>query len=203
MSSACLSYSIFMIPMNSSGRYKCDYLFIYRRLALMGCLFEVLPNKCLFSDVDSNHKSVKLSIVEEGEHSGENSDTQSQTQSQNHLPVPEFHEPRLSSNNSSAENLAANTRHNQHSPYNHSISSNRLNASDHESSNTNARRPSILLEMQEMISGRRPSAMMASLRRGSEAILSPFRTKYDDPEGIGSRSPEAVESRRKNRRYGE
>lgn len=107
----------------------------------------------------------------------------------------------LSSAASSAENLAANTKANQHLPFNHAQSSGRLNDIPE---NTPSRRPSILLEMQEMISGRRPSAIMASLRRGSQSILHPFRSKHDDPnDHVGINSPEAVESRRKNRRIGE
>lgn len=139
---------------------------------------------------------MKLSVVEEGEQSSENSDTQSASQSQTLLQAPnqDYH---LDSAASSAENLAANTRANQHSSYNHTT----LKVPDE---NTNGRRPSILLEMQEMISGRRPSAIMASLRRGSQSILAPFRTKHEDPnDHTGHKSPEAVESRRKNRRYGE
>lgn len=157
-----------------------------------------LTKKIFRSDIESNHKSVKLSVVEEGEgsQSSENSDTQSASQSQTLLQTPsqDFH---LESAASSAENLAANTRANQRSNYSHTS----LKIPEE---NTNARRPSILLEMQEMISGRRPSAIMASLRRGSQSILAPFRTKHEDPnDHTGFRSPEAVESRRKNRRYGE
>lgn len=157
---------------------------------------KALTEKIIHSDIESNHKSVKLSVVEEGDRSSENSDTQSASQSQTLLKAPsqDFH---LESAASSAENLAANTRANQRSNYSHTS----LKVPDE---NTNARRPSILLEMQEMISGRRPSAIMASLRRGSQSILAPFRTKHDDPnDHTGFKSPEAMESRRKNRRYGE
>lgn len=150
------------------------------------------------SDVETlSHKSNnKLSIVEEGE--------TSDPQSHNQLKVP-HNDLNLSSATSSAENLASNTRANQHTSYNHSQSSNRLDDIPEDGSAT-TRRPSILLEMQEMISGRRPSAIMASLRRGSQSILHPFRSKHDDSNDhphIGAKSPEAVESRRKNRRIGE
>lgn len=147
----------------------------------------------LSSDVNSasNRKNNKLTIVEEGE----NSDTQSQY----HKQTPE--KDHSSSAASSAENLAANTKANQHLPFNHAQSSGRLNDIPE---STPSRRPSILLEMQEMISNRRPSAIMASLRRGSQSILHPFRSKHDDPnDNVRHRSPEAVESRRKNRRIGE
>lgn len=152
-----------------------------------------------FSDVESlNHKSSnKLSVVEEGE--------VFDPQSQNLLKVP-HNDSNLSSAASSVENLvAANTKANQHTSYNHSQSSNRLDNIP-ENGTSSSRRPSVLLEMQEMISGRRPSAIMASIRRGSQSILHPFRSKHDDPNDpphVGSRSPEAVESRRKNRRIGE
>lgn len=141
-----------------------------------------------------SHKNNKLSVVEEGETVDE--------QSQNQLKVPQ-NDSNLSSAASSAENLAANTRANQHSLY--SQSSSRLNDIPENGSST-PRRPSVLLEMQDLISGRRPSAIMASLRRGSQSILHPFRSKHDDSNDlphVGARSPEAVESRRKNRRIGE
>lgn len=121
-------------------------------------------------------------------------------QSQYHLQSTEKDQS-ASSAASSAENLAANTKANQHLTFSHAQSSGRLNDIPE---NTPSRRPSILLEMQEMISNRRPSAIMASLRRGSQSILHPFRTKHEDPnDQVGHRSPEAVESRRKNRRIGE
>lgn len=153
-----------------------------------------LPN-ISSSDVDapSNHKhSTHLAIVEEGE----NSDTPS-----NNLLQPANQDQELSSVASSIEslNLAANTRANQHSLYSNKNSSNRLHDT-HENSHTTSRRPSAVL--QEILSTRRPSAIMASLRRGSHSILAPFRAKHDDPNDP-SRSPEAVEYRRKNRRIGE
>lgn len=129
------------------------------------------------------------------------SSAKSQSQHTNYLKVLD-HDPEAPSDGSSAEHLAANTRANQHSSYStHSTIKN----DQHETPTTTNRRPSILLEMQEMISGRRPSAIMASLRRGSQSILAPFRSKHtDDPnDHVGARSPEAQESRRKNRRYGE
>lgn len=150
----------------------------------------------IFSDVDqSNHKITQkqLSIVVEGE--------ASDTQSHNHLLAE--HNGNLSEA-SSSENLAVNTRAKKHSSFN--LSSNRLKpeALDDHSESGNSRRPSILLEMQDMISSRRPSAIMASLRRGSQSIMNNFRPKQDDPnDHVGARSPEAVESRRKNRRIGE
>lgn len=147
----------------------------------------------LHSDVDasSNHKhGTHLAIVEEGE----NSDTPS-----NNLLQPEDQDQELSSVASSAENLAANTRANQQSLYSNKHSSNRLN-DIHENSTANSRRPSAVL--QEILSTRRPSAIMASLRRGSHSILSPFRSKPDDPNDP-AHSPEALEYRRKNRRTGE
>lgn len=55
-----------------------------------------------------------------------------------------------------------------------------------------------------MISNRRPSAIMSAIRRGSQSIINGFKSKQDDPhDPIGFKSPEAVESRRKNRRIGE
>ena len=140
------------------------------------------------SDVDaSNHKhSTPLTIVEEGD----NSDTPSNLRIENQ-------DQELSSVTSSAENLATNTRVNQQSLYSNKNSSNRLNESFDSS---NSRRPSVVL--QEILSTRRPSAIMASLRRGSHSILSPFRTKQEDPNDPAY-SPEAVEYRRKNRRVGE
>jgi hypothetical protein len=157
-------------------------------------LIESVNLNIFSSDIDAppNHKhnhSAPLSIVEESD----NSDTPSN----NLLQGDQDHE--LSSVASSAENLAANTRANQHSLYSQKNSSNRLN-DIHENSNTTSRRPSVVL--QEILSTRRPSAIMASLRRGSHSILSNFRSKQDDPNDP-ARSPEAVEYRRKNRRIGE
>lgn len=142
------------------------------------------------SDVENptNHKNANhLAIVEEGD----NSDTPSNE----HLNEAN-HDGELSSVTSSAENLAANTKANEQSLYSHKQSSKSLNEShDH------SRRPSVVL--QELLTTRRPSAIMASLRRGSQSILSPFRTKTPDDPNDPARSPEAVEYRRKNRRIGE
>jgi hypothetical protein len=141
------------------------------------------------SDVDSsNHKNAThLAIVEEGE----NSDSPSNTHENGH------NDEELSSVTSSKENLAANTKANQQSLFSNRHSSKSLNEAY---DNSNSRRPSVVL--QEILSTRRPSAIMASLRRGSHSILSPFRSKSEDPNDP-ARSPEAVEYRRKNRRVGE
>lgn len=142
------------------------------------------------SDVDDHKHSTHLSIVEEGENSDTPSNNLLQSADQDH---------ELSSVESSAENLAANTRANQQSLYSKTFSNHPND--NHENSNTNSRRPSVVL--QEILSSRRPSAIMASLRRGSHSILSPFRSsKHDDPNDP-AHSPEAVEYRRKNRRIGE
>lgn len=45
---------------------------------------------------------------------------------------------------------------------------------------------------------------MSAIRRGSQSIINGFKSKQDDPhDPIGFKCPEAVESRRKNRRIGE
>lgn len=176
---------IIRLVRRSTTRYRCRKA--YQHLHSLILLF---PS----SDVDAaNHKNTKLTIVEEGD---------LDTQTQSFLQVPDYDIP--SSAASSAENLAANTRANQHSNFNHQHSSSRLNNIPEDESPTQ-RRPSLLMEMQEMVSGRRPSAVMASLRRGSQSILHAFRGgKHDDPnDHVGAKSPEAVESRRKNRRIGE
>jgi hypothetical protein len=138
------------------------------------------------------NKSAKLEAVGESD---------SDDHPRHHLQVLD-HESEIPSIASSADNLAANTRANQHSNFKHNHNSKLNDISEH--ANGNQRRPSILLDMQEMISGRRPSALMASLRRGSQSILHSFRPKHDDPNSyIGAKSPEAIEYRRKNRRIGE
>lgn len=114
---------------------------------------------------------------------------------QNYLQTPD--KDHLSSAVSSRENSTLSLNQHQSPP------SVRLNDIP-ENANSYTRRPSFLLDVQEMITNRRPSAIMASLRRGSQSILNGFRTKNEDPnDHVGFKSPEAVESRRKNRRYGE
>lgn len=127
----------------------------------------------------------ELSIVEEGD--GEQETTQLTLNNYNHinnnntLRIPDLEKDNQSVG-SSNENISKYSKGNK--------------------SNESSRRPSFLL--QEILQTRRPSAIMASLRRGSQSILSTFRSKHDDPnDHIGANSPEAVEARRKNRRVAE
>jgi hypothetical protein len=135
------------------------------------------------SDVDDHQKGSlarELTIVEEGD--GEHETTHlNQNNSSNTLRIPDYDKDNQSVG-SSSENINKYSRGNK--------------------SNESSRRPSFLL--QEILQTRRPSAIMASLRRGSQSVLSTFRSKSDDPnDHIGANSPEAVESRRKNRRAAE
>lgn len=144
----------------------------------------------LNSDVESQSRDRHLSVVEEGE----NSD------SGNHLNVPKP-DSRISSTASSAENLSANIK-NSTSLY-QAQSAPKIGDIP-EAVPFNTRRPSVLL--QEILSTRRPSAIMAALRRPSHSFLN-FRRHDEGAAGsvpnVGAKSPEAVESIRKNRRIGE
>lgn len=121
----------------------------------------------------------ELSIVEEGD--GEHETTHLNLNNNNTLRIPDYEKDNQSVG-SSTENINKYSRTNK--------------------SNESSRRPSFLL--QEILQTRRPSAIMASLRRGSQSVLSSFRSKGDDPmDNIGANSPEAVEARRKNRRVAE
>lgn len=149
------------------------------------------------SDVESSQSRLnnKLAIVEEGDNQSDESDSQSKQR----LKVPD-QDIDLSSAGSSAEHLAANTRANKQSTFYNAQSAHRVN--EIPDSGNSSRRPSVLL--QEILSSRRPSAIMASLRRGSTTLLNTFRSKQEDPhDHTGAKSPEAIEYRRKNRRYGE
>jgi hypothetical protein len=129
-------------------------------------------------DTSSGENATHLAIEEECARNG--------TLSNHHSSVASFR-----------EDPAANTRQTQKTLFKNKHSSKSLNdAYD----NLSSRRPSVVL--QEILSTRRPSAIMASLRRGSHSILSPFRSKPEDPNDP-AHSPEAVEYRRKNRRVGE
>lgn len=56
----------------------------------------------------------------------------------------------------------------------------------------------IVYVKQDFLSSRRPSTIMAALRRPSLML---FRSKPEDPNDPANK-PEAIEQRRKNRRYG-
>lgn len=137
-----------------------------------------------YSDVDENQKGNlvrELSIVEEGEGDGEQETTRLTLKNNNHsLQIPDY-DREIPSAASSTENISKNSKANK--------------------SNESSRRPSFLL--QEILQTRRPSAIMASLRRGSQSVLSTFRKSDDPNDHIGVNSPEAVEARRKNRRAAE
>ena len=106
------------------------------------------------------------------------------------------------------ENLQNGLRHLAITPFAHS--SGRLNDIP-EQSQLVARRPSILL--QEILSTRRPSAIMAAIRRPSNSFLNRSRLgafQEDNHNGstrsinfqTGPKSEMAIEFRRKNRRVG-
>jgi hypothetical protein len=149
------------------------------------------------SDVDSlnNHKSSpvfqkQLSIVEESEN------PESPTEKKSYK-LTNDDDTRHSSAHSSAEHLPAITvpqsRQNRHylSPEGDHHEKEPLNTSN------SSRRPSIQL-LQEFLSSRRSSTIMAALRRPSLAL---FRSKPEDPNDPANK-PEAIEQRRKNRRIG-
>lgn len=165
------------------------------------------PRVSFRSDVDAltSHKpqgyQTQLSIVEESE----NPDSPTDEKHNHNLKVLLEDDTRHSSLQSSAENLPAITVNHHH---NSSNSNSRQNKSflspdsDHHekeplNTNNSSRRPSVQL-LQEFLSTRRPSTIMAALRRPSLML---FRSKPEDPNDPANK-PEAVEQRRKNRRIG-
>ena len=156
------------------------------------------------SDVDSltNHRSSpvfqkQLSIVEESENLDAPLDENRQFSKLKHEE-----DSRLSSPQSSAEHLPAITvtNHRQNKSYlspdadHHEKEPLNNNSSG---ATNNSRRPSIQL-LQEFLSTRRSSTIMAALRRPSLML---FRSKPEDPNDPANK-PEAIEQRRKNRRIG-
>lgn len=148
-----------------------------------------------FVEPSNNNNKSTLSILEEGD----NLDTIQNTH--------KLQEPKLEDDDSagsSLENLASNVRSNTNQlGINYTHSSNRLNDIP-ETAALNSRRPSVIL--QEILSTRRPSAIMSAIRRGSHSLLPSFhRSKLGglEEEHVGAKSVEAIESRRKNRRVGE
>ncbi|CRK95797.1 CLUMA_CG009254, isoform A [Clunio marinus] len=141
-----------------------------------------------FSDIDVNHKSNKLtrelSIVEEAE----NTDEKNAKLLEDYPEDQDF-----------SSHIASDTKANTHlNTGNH----HRLHDNLGETNSSSSRRPSVLL--QEILSTRRPSAIMATLRRGSATVINTLRGKSDDPnDHTGAKSPEAIENRRKNRRIGD
>lgn len=137
-----------------------------------------------FSEIDDSRTASlarELSIVEEGE-DGEQETTKLKTHRNNNLKIPDSkYEREPHSAGSSNENLSKST-------------------SRKKSGESSSRRASFV----EYLSSRRPSAIMATLRRGSRSVLSSFSHSKDDPNDcVGFNSPEAIEARRKNRRVAE
>lgn len=152
------------------------------------------------SDVDalSNHKpsqvyQKQLSIVEEGENPESPSDD-----TPRHFKLSHEDETHHSTPHSSAEHLPAITVNSKHSNKQYLSP----DGSDHHekeplNNSNSSRRPSVQL-LQEFLSTRRSSSIMAALRRPSLML---FRSKPEDPNDPANK-PEAIEQRRKNRRIG-
>ncbi|KAG5678088.1 hypothetical protein PVAND_007790 [Polypedilum vanderplanki] len=156
----------------------------------------------VINDVDSitNHKSSsvyqkQLSIVEEGEKENLDSPTDRKD-----FKLSHENETRQSTPHSSAEHLPAitvNNKANRHylSPDADYHEKEPLNSNNNNSNSS--RRPSVQL-LQDLLSSRRSSTIMAALRRPSLML---FRSKPEDPNDPANK-PEAIEQRRKNRRIG-
>lgn len=149
------------------------------------------------SDVDAvtNHKptqvyQTQLSIVEEGEN------PDSPTEKKENLKLLQaVDDTHLSTPQSSSENLTT-SRHHRH--FLHPDGQDHHGDKDgHNHSHNNSRRGSAQL-LQDLLSSRRSSTIMAALRRPSLML---FRSKHEDPNDPANK-PEAIEQRRKNRRIG-
>ncbi|CAO1365528.1 unnamed protein product, partial [Diamesa hyperborea] len=156
-------------------------------------------NKVSFSDFvepSNNNNKSNLSILEEGD----NTDLQQQ----NKHKIQETTLEDDDSAGSSLENLASNVRSNTNQLAISYTQSNKQLNDIPETAALNSRRPSVIL--QEILSTRRPSAIMSAIRRGSHSLLPSFhRSKLGglEEEHVGAKSVEAIESRRKNRRVGD
>lgn len=148
------------------------------------------------SDVDAqtNHKptqvyQTQLSIVEEGEN------LDSPTGNKENLKLLQSaDDTRLSTPQSSTENITTSNRHNRHylTP---DFAEHHSGEEKHQ--HNSSRRGSVQI-LQEFLSSRRSSTIMAALRRPSLML---FRSKHEDPNDPANK-PEAIEQRRKNRRIG-
>lgn len=150
------------------------------------------------SDVDAltNHKpqaqyQTQLSIVEEGE----NPDSPAGNK-ENLKLLHSLDDARVPSPHSSAENITTTSnKRNRH--YLTPDFGDHHGSGDEKHTHNSSRRGSIQV-LQEFLSSRRSSTIMAALRRPSLML---FRSKHEDPNDPANK-PEAIEQRRKNRRIG-
>ena len=148
------------------------------------------------SDVDAltNHKptqvyQTQLSIVEEGENPDSPTDKK-----ENLKLLHSLDDARLSTPQSSTENIATSNRRNR----NYLTPDFAEHHGGEEKHQHNSSRRGSVQILQEFLSSRRSSTIMAALRRPSLML---FRSKHEDPNDPANK-PEAIEQRRKNRRIG-
>ncbi|XP_070504476.1 proton channel OtopLc-like isoform X3 [Chironomus tepperi] len=154
--------------------------------------------KIVIDDVDAltNHKptqpyQTQLSIVEEGEN------PESPTDNKENLKLlHSIDDSRVPTPHSSSENITTNNnRRNRH--YLSPDFAEHHGSGDEKHPHNSSRRGSVQI-LQEFLSSRRSSTIMAALRRPSLML---FRSKHEDPNDPANK-PEAIEQRRKNRRIG-